>query len=205
LQISYWIATQIVTQVNLKDRISVLKKIILVAEACESFRNYNSAMAILCGLNLSAVNRLRKTWKGVPKKYKEIFDRLNVTLSSDSNYKQYRELMVSQQPPMSPYLGVFLKDIILIEIGNPTYLGDSNTLVNFSKFRMISNIIAEITTLQRVHYTFPINNDLYNIFQSPLLVYNEEKLFDLSREVEPASQKTNSSSSIVSRFSRGNK
>jgi len=60
---SYWSATEIVSEKDLKKRIKVLSKFIHIAQKSLELHNYFSLFALIAGLNLSPVQRLKKTWE----------------------------------------------------------------------------------------------------------------------------------------------
>lgn len=45
-----------------------MNKFISIASKLKKMHNYNTLMAIVSGLNMAVVQRLRKTWAGVKKK-----------------------------------------------------------------------------------------------------------------------------------------
>lgn len=59
---SYWACTEILTSSNAKERLSVLKKFILVAARCLEYNNFFTMFAIATGLNSPPISRLKKTW-----------------------------------------------------------------------------------------------------------------------------------------------
>lgn len=62
MQVSYWVATEIVLTPNLKERVRMLAKFVTIADYCKTFNNWNTLMEIMIGLNLGCVQRLKKTW-----------------------------------------------------------------------------------------------------------------------------------------------
>jgi hypothetical protein len=77
-------ATEVVRQGDLKMRISVVKKLIIMAEGSLKYSNYNTCFEIVAGLNMAAISRLKLTWKGVPKKYLDTWEYLNQIVSNES-------------------------------------------------------------------------------------------------------------------------
>lgn len=126
-RVAYGVASFVLLQENLKDRVDLLKKFIHVAHTCAKQHNYNTCFEIVAGLNLGAISKLKKTWKNLPKKYWEVWMKMNLLVSSESNYKVYRETMqhsVGFPPtvPVVPYLGMYLSNLTFIEDGNSTIL-----------------------------------------------------------------------------------
>jgi RasGEF domain len=68
MQTSCWVATEICTQPQLKPRVKTIEKFIKIAKECKRLNQYNALLAIVSGLNLVAVSRLKQTWE-VPQSY----------------------------------------------------------------------------------------------------------------------------------------
>ena len=75
-------------------------------------------MSILAGLNMSVVSRLKSAWQLLPDKYTSLLKHLDELMSSKNNYKMYRselsksrKMARSDNPPILPYLGVYLRDL----------------------------------------------------------------------------------------------
>lgn len=62
-------------------------------------------MCILATLGLSSLLRLKRTWKIVPDKYKDMHSQLEELMSSAHNYKNYRLKLEASPRPILPYLG----------------------------------------------------------------------------------------------------
>jgi hypothetical protein len=60
---SYWAATELCSEKDLKKRIKLLRTFILTCKSCLEKNNYFSLFAIFYGLNLQPVGRLKKTWE----------------------------------------------------------------------------------------------------------------------------------------------
>src|SRR5262249_47894493 len=56
-QISYWVATEIVLSSNIQQRKTVIQRFLTVAKYCKRLHNYSDLIAIVSGLNNSAVSR----------------------------------------------------------------------------------------------------------------------------------------------------
>ena len=84
-------------------------------------------------------------------KSKQTVDCLQNLVSSDGRFKNLRDAMHKCDPPLIPYLGMYLMDLVFIEESTPDTLDES--LVNFAKLRMVSHIIRDIRTFQHSKYT----------------------------------------------------
>jgi son of sevenless-like protein len=76
------------------------------------YNNFNTAMALIAGLHFSSITRLKKTWRSVPQKWIECFEKVKMMMSHEGNYQHYRErLQKAKGIVTNPYLGLFLKDL----------------------------------------------------------------------------------------------
>jgi len=149
-RISYWTATEIVMQMDLKERGNILKKFIAIAERCLELGNYNTLLEILAGLNMAAIKRLKSTWANVPERLKSSLDKLNEIMSTASNYKNYREELSKRSLPVLPYLGIYLRDITFIEDGNTDTIKNA---INYEKLCMLGNLFSDVSHFQESAYT----------------------------------------------------
>ena len=60
---SFWVATEVCTQPEIKNRVKTLEKLVKIAYKCFEINNFNSALAIVSGLNVVSVGRLKETWE----------------------------------------------------------------------------------------------------------------------------------------------
>lgn len=86
-RLSYLVATEICMPVKKKHRARMIEYFIDVARECFNIGNFNSLMAIISGMNMSPVSRLKKTWAKV-KTAK--FDILEHQMDPSSNFYNYR-------------------------------------------------------------------------------------------------------------------
>jgi len=94
-KVSYFTATEICVQPELKKRARLIEMFIGVADECRNVANFSSLMAVLSGLNNSAVRRLKKTWDLVSQKHVDVLAQLEELMSDDSNFVSYRRLFAS--------------------------------------------------------------------------------------------------------------
>ncbi|KAI8907229.1 ras guanine nucleotide exchange factor domain-containing protein [Gorgonomyces haynaldii] len=120
---SFWVATEICTQPEIKNRVKMVEQFIKIAKECRKLNNFNSTMAIVSGLNLVSVSRLKSTWEQVdPKRGKQLAE-LESFLSPAGNYKNYRQ-QLSELDALEfkiPILSLFVKDLFFTNDGNPQY------------------------------------------------------------------------------------
>jgi len=184
-RVSYWCATEIVTKNTIKQRTRALKKIISLAKKCAVYHNYNSAFAITSALNFCSISRLRKTWKALPSKYKLLYNEMMELCKVEENYFPYKKLLLTQTPPLVPYLGVYLRDLTFLEVGNPTYLDDEKVKINYDKFRMIASVLLDFQKYQQIHYQFEENKQIQTALRYSMNTMDENELYEASCSIEP--------------------
>ncbi|KAJ1679869.1 hypothetical protein EV182_001157 [Spiromyces aspiralis] len=118
-QISRWVSYSILKEQTPERRCRILKYFIRVGAECLHMKNYDAVMAIQGALNSAAVLRLKKTWALLPSKLNRVNTRLQMATKSDRNYSEYRRMLRNSEPPLLPFLGMYLTDLTFINDGNP--------------------------------------------------------------------------------------
>jgi hypothetical protein len=70
------------------------------------------------------------------------------------------------EPPAIPYLGILQSDLLFLDAGNPNFLGDSGTLVNFEKHAKESRVLRWIQKYQSISCVPPSRLPLSSSFLS---------------------------------------
>ncbi|XP_073680833.1 rap guanine nucleotide exchange factor 6 isoform X2 [Garra rufa] len=145
-QETFWVATEILREPNALKRMKTIKHFIKIALHCRECKNFNSMFAIISGLNLAPVARLRSTWEKLPSKYDKLFRDLQDIFDPSRNMAKYRNILSSQsvQPPIIPLFPVVKKDLTFLHEGNDSSV---DGLVNFEKLRMISKEIRNVVRM----------------------------------------------------------
>ncbi|KAM6163471.1 ras-GEF domain-containing family member 1A [Rhynchocyon petersi] len=187
--LSMLVATEVCRVVKKKQRTRMVEFFIDVARECFNIGNFNSMMAIISGMNLSPVARLKKTWSKV-KTAK--FSTLEHHMDPSSNFCNYRTALrgatqrsqmahSNQEKIVIPVFNLFMKDIYFLHKIHTNCL--PNGQVNFKKFWEISRQIHDFMTWTQVECPFEKDKKI----QSYLLtapIYSEEALFITSFESE---------------------
>ncbi|XP_058887344.1 rap guanine nucleotide exchange factor 2 isoform X4 [Acipenser ruthenus] len=149
-QETFWVATEIVREQNQLKRMKIIKHFIKIALHCRECKNFNSMFAIISGLNLAPVSRLRGTWEKLPSKYEKLFQDLQDLFDPSRNMAKYRNVLNSQnlQPPIIPLFPVIKKDLTFLHEGNDSKV---DGLVNFEKLRMIAKEIRHVGRMASVN------------------------------------------------------
>ena len=90
-----------------------------------------------------AVARLTQTWERLPNKLKRTFSQFESQIDPSRNHRRYRIFISKLEPPIIPFMPLFLKDMTFAHEGNKTYL--ENGLINFEK--MVSVCVLNLEPL----------------------------------------------------------
>eukprot|EP00012_Vannella_robusta_P006367 CAMPEP_0206209152 /NCGR_PEP_ID=MMETSP0166-20121206/16732_1 /ASSEMBLY_ACC=CAM_ASM_000260 /TAXON_ID=95228 /ORGANISM="Vannella robusta, Strain DIVA3 518/3/11/1/6" /LENGTH=185 /DNA_ID=CAMNT_0053630481 /DNA_START=540 /DNA_END=1097 /DNA_ORIENTATION=- len=175
-----WVASVILWQETLRGRVRAYTKMVNIAQHMLQLNNFNSLMAILAGINTSAIYRLKFTREQIPNATKQTLEELTDLMDPTQSYGNYRQKLHDVDPPCVPFLGTYLTDITFIEDGNPDWI---QGLINYRKRELVYSVIREIQQYQQQSYT----DDFVNIahFLTELASNDEEKLYELSLIREP--------------------
>ncbi|KAH8917978.1 ras GEF [Atractiella rhizophila] len=88
--VANWVASEIVLTINLDERASLIAKFIRLAWKCYTQYNFQSVTQIVHGLQTTPVERLRRTWRRVPKWETAVYRDLKTFTSHLRNFKGLR-------------------------------------------------------------------------------------------------------------------
>ncbi|XP_032885165.1 rap guanine nucleotide exchange factor 6 isoform X4 [Amblyraja radiata] len=149
-QETFWVATEILKETVQWKRMKIMKHFIKIALHCRECKNFNSMFAIISGLNLAPIARLRSTWEKLPSKYEKLLRDLQDLFDPSRNMAKYRNVLSSQslQPPIIPLFPVVKKDLTFLHEGNDSKV---EGLANFEKLRMIAKEIRHVVRMTSVN------------------------------------------------------
>ncbi|XP_029142484.1 ral guanine nucleotide dissociation stimulator-like 2 [Protobothrops mucrosquamatus] len=160
------------TGLRAAQRARLLEKWICVAEECLLLRNFSSLYAVVSALQSTSLHRLKRTWEETSRDSSRCYEELSAICSEQDNYSQSRQLLfqeggpgaavggaelphrkhqrrLQEQRPLGviPYLGTFLKDLVMLDAATPTRLQNSG-YINFEKHRKEFEILTRLRLLQ---------------------------------------------------------
>eukprot|EP01129_Flabellula_baltica_P014536 TRINITY_DN6981_c0_g1_i1.p1 TRINITY_DN6981_c0_g1~~TRINITY_DN6981_c0_g1_i1.p1 ORF type:complete len:1107 (-),score=304.83 TRINITY_DN6981_c0_g1_i1:11-3331(-) len=184
--VSGWVASTICTIENQNKRCKAAKKFVQIADALYRMGNFNGVMEIISGLNRGPVYRMKATVAAITTKDKacnKTLEFLKELTDRQKNYANMRSALRNANPPLIPYLGMYLTDLTFIEEGNPDTIGEYN-LIHFYKCRLISNSISSIKQYQQQPYNFvPVPEIIEKLNNAE--VHDEDTLYEASYYLEP--------------------
>ncbi|KAJ3449290.1 ras guanine nucleotide exchange factor a [Anaeramoeba flamelloides] len=179
---SNYCATQIVQPLTVKDRVKMYARFLKIGKYFLEMNNFDSIMSTIGGYTNPAVKRLKKTLAEVPKNIVKHFNEFKNLLKHEQGYKDYRERLEKTEPPLVPYLGIFLTDITFISSGSPSTI---NGLINFSKRKLLYNVVSKIQDYQRVRFKFHYVHQIQVLLRKDLPYKNDKELYKDSLKREP--------------------
>eukprot|EP01114_Cavostelium_apophysatum_P006299 TRINITY_DN1754_c0_g1_i3.p1 TRINITY_DN1754_c0_g1~~TRINITY_DN1754_c0_g1_i3.p1 ORF type:complete len:622 (+),score=122.02 TRINITY_DN1754_c0_g1_i3:138-2003(+) len=171
-KLCHWVATEIITTVHPKQRITVLERFIDIARGFIHLRNYHALVAMFTAFNMIPIQKLKSTWKGVSKKHLAVVKQIDQLFDSRSNFKAYRSHMKVVEPPVIPFEGIMLTDITFIYENDDKF----NGLVNFEKAEMLGDIFKTLKTIQNFPYRNLTESQFLREFMTKTAIMNEDQL-----------------------------
>eukprot|EP00761_Pharyngomonas_kirbyi_P009008 gb/GECH01009023.1/.p1 GENE.gb/GECH01009023.1/~~gb/GECH01009023.1/.p1 ORF type:complete len:638 (+),score=140.77 gb/GECH01009023.1/:1-1914(+) len=196
--VTSWVQSMILSCSSTRKRRNVLRKFIAIAEECVSLCNYNSAFELAGGLSSGPVNRLKQTWGMLSKNERSRFRSLQKLCTFANNHSNYRAaLQKINDQPCIPYLGVWLKDLVFMDDGNPDVrwqpLGEDEDApveqqINVTKKAMQADMLERFRAAQRSMYNYiETNTRVQNYLWWQInfnVVVNDDTLYSLSKGLE---------------------
>ena len=184
---SYLVATELcIVDKKIKNRARVLDFFIDTACECLITNNFNSLMAIVAGLHMNPVQRLKKTWA---KANAAKFDRLMETMNPFGNFSNYRKALKEaiekkgnrEERPVVPFFSLLVKDLYMVNETIPLNL--DNGQVNFNKFWELAQHVTHLLSFRDSAYNpARLKNALNYLMTIP--VFTEDELYMSSYKCE---------------------
>lgn len=194
-RMSFFTATTIVKQPNVKKRALIVENFVKVLKESHRLKNFNGMMAILSGLNNASVRRLKKTWSLVAAKHVDTLHQMEELMASAYNYRRYRTIIaeIDKEPrpgPIVPFIGLFLRDLTFLNDGNPKKF--KGNLINMGKLRMVAQRVLRMQVYQMARYSFQLTRSsqmIKEFLKAPAVMQDENQLYACSLQCEPRENK----------------
>eukprot|EP01134_Creolimax_fragrantissima_P003568 CFRG3568T1 len=150
--ISEWVCTEICIIQDLQLRTFVIDMFLRIAKHLRNMRNFNTAYAVLLGLNSGPVQRLKRSWEGLSAEKIDQMQKMEVLFSPMSNFRNYRKKLkhvLDMSPDIGaiPILSIMTKDLIAM---NEIPIKLENGYVNLHKLRLMAIVINQVARLQEL-------------------------------------------------------
>ncbi|KAL2753844.1 hypothetical protein ACRALDRAFT_1064946 [Sodiomyces alcalophilus JCM 7366] len=184
-QMTNWVAEMILSQMDVRKRVVVIKHFVSVADKCRSLNNFSTLTSIISALGTAPIARLKRTWDQVPQKTQSVLESMRRLMASTKNFGEYREALHAANPPCIPFFGVYLTDLTFIEDGIPSVIKKTN-LINFAKRSKTAEVIRDIQQYQAVGYSLQPVPELQDYILINMQGAGDvHEMYDKSLQVEP--------------------
>lgn len=148
-QTTFWCQKEILNCKRIETRGKMITIFIKIAKRLNELHSFNSLMAIIVALKGAPIYRLKKTWSQyVSKRDTALFERLSdIMLDTNDNKRKMRDTIMNCKLPCIPFLGLFLTDLIHIDIAHP-----HNSFDNPQRRNQMNNICRLISEYQQSNY-----------------------------------------------------
>ncbi|XP_063147271.1 ral guanine nucleotide dissociation stimulator-like 2 isoform X1 [Candoia aspera] len=203
------------TGLRATQRARLLEKWIRVAEECLVLRNLSSLYAVVSALQSTPLHRLKRTWEETSRDSAHCYEELSAICSEQDNYSQSRQLLFQEgcpgrggagagaelpqrkhqrrlpdQRPLGviPYLGTFLKDLVMLDAAAPARV-QSSGYINFEKHRKEFEILTRLRLLQAKCCNYALAPDrALQQWLRRLTPLSEARSYQLSCAIEPPAE-----------------
>ena len=148
-QTAFWCQKEILNCKRIETRGKMITHFIKIAKRLNELHSFNSLMAIIVALKAAPIYRLKKTWsQHVSKRDLAYFDKMaDIMFDTSDNKRKIRDMHMNCKLPCIPFLGLFLTDLIHIDIAHP-----HNAFDNPQRRNQMNNICRLISEYQQSNY-----------------------------------------------------
>lgn len=183
-----WVAVTLLNIHDIRERRKQLKRFIHITNVLYEMNSLNMVMAVSGGLTNTSVHRLTNTWDSLDDKTQKLWEKMISLVSHTQNSKALRLRMkelYDTGKPCCPFAGVYLKDLVFVDDGNPTFIDGK---IHFTKCAQQYNMMHQVLRFQNREYNTSIINEPCMDHVADLLsheIIDDKVLYRMSLDVQP--------------------
>eukprot|EP01124_Arcella_intermedia_P012019 TRINITY_DN18340_c0_g1_i2.p1 TRINITY_DN18340_c0_g1~~TRINITY_DN18340_c0_g1_i2.p1 ORF type:complete len:598 (-),score=137.33 TRINITY_DN18340_c0_g1_i2:24-1817(-) len=182
--IHYLFKFLLLMEISTKKRVKILQKLLDMADHLYQLNNFNGVLQIVSVLQHKSIERLQKTLARLPIHHQEMMRKLLDVCDSSDNFSKLREIFLSTDTPLIPYIGIHFTSLWYIDTTMQDALDDK---FNYEKLDAMSKILHDLKHLQRFPYRFGNIPVIQKWLGRELPIFTDEQLLSLSYKHEPPS------------------
>jgi Ras-specific guanine nucleotide-releasing factor RalGPS len=173
---SFWTVQEVLNGSSAKERAEIVTHFIKLGKRLLDLNNLHSLFAVTSALKSASVHRLDKTWSYVTKKDRQAFEKLAGIFSEDNNWANLREIIDKLRLPCIPYLGIYLTDLVFIDLAHPYTKAGIEPEQRTGK---MNNILRVISIYQNSDYShLPVLVPIQRYLQSMRYIEELQNIFE---------------------------
>lgn len=185
--VTRWVTKEILSYDHTRQRAAAISKMVQVAMMSLKLNNFATVFQITAAINAMPVQRLKKSWEQIHHTVIETFKELQ-EITNIQGSKAYRERQKCCAPPSVPYLGAYLSQLVIIEVGMPTFVESPPEHINYPKLLKLASIIEEVTRFQHPKYTISFDASVLAYLDRALessASFDDDQQYSCSLMLEP--------------------
>jgi hypothetical protein len=179
-RVSNWVATEILMTPHVKkQRTITINHFITILLKLLEMNNYHGAMDVFVGLQNPNVERLKRSWLAVDRKLTEKYKEVQELMNPGRSWSNLRKQIEASTPPFLVPPAIWLRDLLGIMEGNPSYLDDTTVdkehkTLNFDKLRLTATVYKRVADCQFVNYKFIPVKIVQDYLQKTMVLSEQE-------------------------------